>query len=73
MRKGAAIGALGVTIGCIASLALARALGSVLYGIPAHDLPTLAGVAALLLATVLVACLVPARRACATAPRDALA
>jgi ABC-type lipoprotein release transport system permease subunit len=33
---------------------------------------TLAGVAILLLGTILLACLVPARKACAVAPRDAL-
>jgi ABC-type lipoprotein release transport system permease subunit len=33
---------------------------------------TLIGVSVLLLGTLLLACLLPARRACAVAPRDAL-
>jgi prepilin-type processing-associated H-X9-DG protein len=73
LGNGLAIGAAGVAAGLALALAGARAIGSQLYGVAATDPPTLAGVAILLLGTIVLACLVPARRACRVAPRDALA
>ena len=73
LRHGLAIGGLGVIAGLLGALVGARALGSLLYGIGARDAGTLAGVGLLLLATVLLACLLPARRACTVAPADVLA
>ncbi|HEY6894380.1 MAG TPA: ADOP family duplicated permease [Rhodanobacteraceae bacterium] len=70
--NGLAIGSIGVAAGLVLALAGARAIGTQLYGVTATDPLTLAGVALLLLATILVACIVPARNACAVAPRDAL-
>jgi len=72
LGNGLAIGGAGVAAGLALALAGARAIGSQLYGVAATDPPTLAGVAILLLGTILLACLVPARRACAVAPRNAL-
>jgi len=72
LGNGLAIGATGVIAGLAIALAGARAIGTQLYGITATDPLTLAGVAVLLLGTILLACVVPARKACAIAPRDAL-
>jgi predicted permease len=72
LGSGLAIGAAGVAAGIALALASARVVGSQLYGVAATDPVTLAGVAILLLGTILVACFVPARRASAIAPRDAL-
>jgi predicted permease len=72
LGSGLAIGVAGVAAGVALSLASARVVGSQLYGVAATDPATLAGVAALLLGTILVACFVPARRASAIEPRDAL-
>ncbi|HVV97212.1 MAG TPA: ADOP family duplicated permease [Rhodanobacteraceae bacterium] len=72
LGSGLAIGAAGVAAGIALALASARVVGSQLYGVAATDPVTLAGVAILLLGTILVACFVPARRASAIAPREAL-
>ncbi len=72
LGSGLRTGGLGVAIGLVLSLAGAQLLRGLLYGVPANDPLTLLGVSALLLATILLACLLPARRACAVAPREAL-
>jgi predicted permease len=72
LGSGLAIGAAGVAAGIVIALAGSRALGSQLYGVAATDPPTLLAVAGLLIGTIVVACLVPARNACAVAPREAL-
>lgn len=66
------VGAGGITLGLVIALFSARAMRSQLFGVPASDPLTLIGVSALLLITLVLACLLPARRACAVAPRDAL-
>ncbi|MEP7098259.1 MAG: ADOP family duplicated permease [Dokdonella sp.] len=66
------VGAGGITLGVVIALFGAHAARSQLFGVPASDPVTLLGVSALLLATLLLACLLPARRACAAQPRDAL-
>jgi putative ABC transport system permease protein len=72
LGSGLAIGGAGVAAGIAITLAGSRVLGSQLYGVAATDPVTLLAVAALLLGTILLACLVPARHACAVAPREAL-
>jgi len=72
LGSGLAIGLAGVATGIALALAASRAIGSQLYGVDATDPLTLAGVVALLLGTIGLACVVPARRACAIAPREAL-
>lgn len=72
LGSGLAIGGIGIVAGIALALAATRAAQSALYGVPAGDPVTLGGVSLLLLATLLLACLVPARRASAVAPRDAL-
>jgi putative ABC transport system permease protein len=62
----------GVAIGLVASLALSRILASQLWQTSAHDPLTICGVAILLLAIGVVACVVPARRATSIEPTLAL-
>jgi putative ABC transport system permease protein len=69
---GMRIGVAGVVTGAIGALLIARAAGSVVHGVPAVQLSTVVAVCTLLLSTLLLACLLPARRASAVAPRDAL-
>ncbi|MFT3790559.1 MAG: ADOP family duplicated permease [Rudaea sp.] len=72
LRAGLAIGGIGIAAGLALALAGTRVLGGQLYGVGAGDPLTFAAVAAVLLGTVVAACLAPARRACAVAPREAL-
>jgi putative ABC transport system permease protein len=64
--------ALGVAIGVVASLSLARVIATQLWGVSAYDPWTLSIVAALLLITALFACWIPARRAAGVDPLVAL-
>jgi putative ABC transport system permease protein len=65
-----------VAVGCIAglagSLAATRLVASQLYGVSPTDSLTMGGVMALLLATALLACWFPARRAARVDPMEAL-
>jgi putative ABC transport system permease protein len=65
-----------VAVGCIAglagSLAATRLVANQLYGVSPTDSLTLGGVMALLLATALLACWLPARRAARIDPMEAL-
>ncbi len=72
LGNGLAIGSAGIGVGLALALAGASAARGILYGVPASDPLTLAGVSVLLLATLLLACVLPARRASAIAPREAL-
>jgi putative ABC transport system permease protein len=63
---------LGLVIGVIGALALGRVLSSLVYGISTSDLPTYAGVATLLAAVGLFACVIPAYRATRVDPLEAL-
>jgi putative ABC transport system permease protein len=62
----------GLVVGLIGALALTRVIASALWGVTATDPFTFGGVAALLFATALVACLLPVRRALRVDPIDAL-
>jgi putative ABC transport system permease protein len=64
--------ALGVVLGLGASLVMSRIIASQLWQVSAYDPLTIAGVAAILLSTGTVACLVPARRATGIEPVQAL-
>jgi putative ABC transport system permease protein len=58
----------GIGIGLLAALVLTRLISSLLFHVEAADLTTFAGVAVVLLAVGLAACLVPARRATGLEP-----
>jgi predicted permease len=62
----------GVLVGGLVALAAGRALAALLYDITPTDLPTFAGLAALLVAVVLLASYLPARRAAGIDPAAAL-
>jgi predicted permease len=72
LGQGAKITILGVVIGLAATLALARLMASLLYGVSATDLVTYAGVAILLTGVALVASYIPALRATRVDPVLAL-
>lgn len=63
---------LGLTIGLAVALPLGRFVKSLLYGVQATDATTFAAVVPVLLATAVIACLLPARRAARTEPLRAL-
>ena len=72
VREGGTVALIGIVIGVAVSLGAARALGSVLYGVSAHDPLTLAVSALALGATSVLACLLPAWRAASLDPARAL-
>jgi putative ABC transport system permease protein len=63
---------IGVAIGIAGSLALTRAVQSLLFGVTATDPLTFSGVTLLLVGTALLACYIPARRAARVDPIVAL-
>jgi putative ABC transport system permease protein len=73
MRQGAAIAAAGTLAGLVIGLAAARSLASILYGVSASDPATLAAAAVVLVATIMAACYLPARRAARVDPARTLA
>ena len=54
---------IGLAVGLAAALALSRVIAGLLFGVTAYDPLTYAAVAALLAATAVLACLLPARQA----------
>ncbi len=72
LRQGLTLAAAGMVIGFAGALALTRLLSSFLYGVSPFDLVTFVGVAALLALVILIACLLPARRATGVDPIVAL-
>jgi putative ABC transport system permease protein len=72
IRQGMQLVLVGVGLGLLGVFAFSRLLQSQLFGIGAIDLPTMLGVALLLGAVALLACLLPARRATLVDPIHAL-
>jgi putative ABC transport system permease protein len=72
LRQGATVAAVGLVIGLLGAVGLTRFLDALLYEVSATDPVTFGAVSALLLMVSLIATYVPARRAAATSPQDAL-
>jgi putative ABC transport system permease protein len=71
-KEGLILGLAGLAIGVAASLGLNRLMGSQLYGVTPTDPATFAAVSVLLVAVILLASYVPARRATKVDPMVAL-
>jgi ABC-type antimicrobial peptide transport system permease subunit len=63
LRHGLVLAGAGIAGGVAGALLLTRVMRSLLFGVGTGDVPTYAGVVALVLVTALSACYVPARRA----------
>jgi len=72
LRQGMAPVLAGLAVGLLAALALGRLSAGLLFGVPPHDVATLAAAAAVLTAAALLACALPARRAARIDPAQAL-
>jgi len=72
VRDGLGLAAAGAGLGLVASLALTRVLGSLLYGVSATDPVSFGAVAAILLVVAAVASYIPGRRAARVDPVIAL-
>jgi ABC-type antimicrobial peptide transport system permease subunit len=72
LRQGARIGILGLATGMVVAYATSRALSSMLFGVSPHDPVIFFGVAFCLIAVVLLASYIPARRATRVDPMVAL-
>ena len=70
--QGMRLAVTGVVIGLLLSLAMARALSSLLIGVSGYDVTTFVVVSALLVLVALIACYLPARRATKIDPLVAL-
>ncbi len=64
--------ALGMVLGLAMAVAAGQVMRGLLYEVAPHDPATLVGVSLVLLAVVVIACGIPARRASAVAPAEAL-
>jgi putative ABC transport system permease protein len=72
LREGLIVGIAGLALGLAATLAVVRLLSGLLYEVPAFDPATFLGASVLLMAVVLAACYIPARRAARLDPMIAL-
>jgi ABC-type antimicrobial peptide transport system permease subunit len=70
--QGMRVAGLGVAIGLAAALGVSGVMRSMLYGVTPTDPVTFGGIAGLLAAVALTACLLPAVRASRVDPMDAL-
>jgi putative ABC transport system permease protein len=72
IREAACLALLGVVIGILGAVVLHQAIASVLFGVHPTDPATIAASAVSLLAVILLACCIPARRASRVDPMIAL-
>ncbi len=72
LKDGVVLAVCGLGLGLVGACVVGRVLRSLLYGVGAIDFVAFGAVAALLLATALLACYIPARRAARVDPMVAL-
>ena len=72
MKRAMLLAIVGIVIGVAGAVAVTRYLTSMLFGVQPIDVVTFAAVAVVLAIVVLIACLVPARRAARIDPLEAL-
>ena len=72
LRRAMLLAAIGIIVGSAGAFAITRYMTTLLFGVKPVDVITFVGVAILLTAVVLVACLIPARRAAKIDPLKAL-
>jgi putative ABC transport system permease protein len=72
LREGILVGTAGILIGLMGAVVATPALASLLFGVGPHDLPTLAGVGALMVGITLLGGALPALRASRVDPMIAL-
>jgi ABC-type antimicrobial peptide transport system permease subunit len=72
VAQGFRVVAVGIVIGITVAVASTRALGSLLFGVDAVDIPTFAGMSASMIAIGLLASYLPARRASNVDPVQSL-
>ena len=72
VSDGMRMAVIGVLLGLLGAFGVARAIRSLLVGVPTIDVVTLLAVATLLPLVGIVASLLPARRAMAVSPTEAL-
>lgn len=72
LGQGVRVALIGAVIGLVGAFALTRYIGSLLYDVAPTDPITFAGVVVVLSGTAAAACWIPARRALAVAPAEAL-
>ncbi len=72
VRQGMLVSSVGVGLGLVAAFGLTRLMGTLLFGVSATDPLTFGALGLFLLGVALVASLIPARRAAAVHPVEAL-
>ncbi len=72
VREGTVLAAIGLGLGLIGAYFVGRAMQSMLFGVRALDLSAFSAVALILLASALLACYLPARRAASVEPMRVL-
>jgi len=72
VREGVLLAAIGLGLGLIGAYFVGRAMQSMLFGVPAVDFSAFGSVAAILLASAVLACLLPAWRAAKLDPMSVL-
>jgi putative ABC transport system permease protein len=72
IRDGVLLAAIGLGLGLIGTYFVGRAMQSLLFGVQALDFAAFSSVAGVLLATAILACFLPARRAASVSPMRVL-
>jgi ABC-type antimicrobial peptide transport system permease subunit len=72
LSRAMALAGVGIVIGVAGAVAVTRYLRAMLFEVKPIDVVTFVGVALILTAVVLIACLIPARRATKIDPLEAL-